>query len=120
MDVRRLTGAADEMAALSGNVWDATALLRALGNEIRLKILCLLAQGELSVGDIEVGTGARQSTISQQLARLRADGLVSARRDGRAVYYSIACARTREILELLDRQYRGRAGQRLAVARNVA
>lgn len=105
MDRRIPVGGAD-IAALSANARDATHLLRTLGNEIRLKILCLLAEQERSVGDIELWTGARQPTVSQQLARLRADGVVEARRDGRTVYYSLACPRTREVLELLGLQYR--------------
>lgn len=92
-------------ADLWRNVGDAHHLMRTLGNEIRLTIVCLLGQKERSVSDIEVMTGARQPTVSQQLARLRADGVVEARRVGRTVYYSLACPRTRQILDLLDSQY---------------
>lgn len=108
MDGRTPAGGA-EYSALWRNVGDAHHLMRTLGNEIRLTILCLLGQREHSVGDIEIVTGARQPTISQQLARLRADGVVEARRVGRTVYYSLACPRTRQILNLLDSQYGGRA-----------
>lgn len=108
MDGRDPAGGA-EYAALWSNVGDAHYLMRTLGNEIRLMILCLLGREERSVSDIEIMTGARQPTISQQLARLRADGVVEARRAGRTVYYSLACARTRQILDLLDSQYDRRA-----------
>ena len=89
-----------------GAVWANAAatnsLLRAMANENRLMILCLLAEGERSVGAIEAMTGARQPTVSQQLARLRADGLVESRREGKTIYYSLICERTRRVLELLD------------------
>jgi len=113
MDGRTPAGGAD-YAALWHNVDDAHHLMRTLGNEIRLTILCLLGRREHSVSDIESVTGARQPTISQQLARLRADGVVETRRVGRTVYYSLACPRTRQILDLLDRQYDGRAESSVA------
>lgn len=112
---RRMVVGGAECAALWSNVREANHLMRTLGNEIRLAILCLLVKQERSVGDIEILTGARQPAVSQQLARLRADGVVEARRDGRTVYYSLACPRTRQVLELLDSQYGGReAGAALA------
>jgi len=88
--------------ALWENAGEANSLLRAMANENRLMILCLLAEGERSVGEIETMTGTRQPTVSQQLARLRADGLVESRRDGKTIYYSLICRRTRRVLELLD------------------
>jgi len=88
--------------ALWENASEANVLLRAMANENRLMILCLLAEDERSVGEIESMTGARQPTVSQQLARLRADGLVESRRDGKTIHYSLICDRTRQILELLD------------------
>jgi len=101
VDTRSPEGKTD-FRALWENAAEANALLRAMANENRLMILCLLAEGERSVGEIEALTGARQPTVSQQLARLRADGLVESRRDGKAIYYSLLCERTRRILELLD------------------
>ncbi len=91
-----------DFRALWDNAGEANMLLRAMANENRLMILCLLAAGERSVGEIEAMTGARQPTVSQQLARLRADGLVESRRDGKTIYYSLVCPRIRRILELLD------------------
>lgn len=88
--------------ALWENASEANVLLRAMANENRLMILCLLAEGERSVGEIEAMTGARQPTVSQQLARLRADGLVESRRDGKTIHYSLICERTRRLLDLLD------------------
>lgn len=88
------------------NAGEANTLLRSIANENRLMILCLLADGEKSVGEIEMLTGARQPTVSQQLARLRADGIVESRRDGKAIHYSLCCDRTRRLLEELCELYR--------------
>jgi DNA-binding transcriptional ArsR family regulator len=79
----------------------ASDLLKALAHESRLMILCILAEGEKSVGDLEGLLGQRQSTVSQQLARLRLDGLVSTRRNGKSIYYSIADDNVRTILNAL-------------------
>ncbi len=95
-----------EFRTLWNSVGQANALLRALANENRLMILCLLAEGEKSVGELETATGARQPTVSQQLARLRADGLVGSRREGKTIYYSLVDDRARRILEYLDEAYR--------------
>lgn len=94
-----------EFQALLDNAGLANTLLRSLANENRLVILCLLAAGEVSVGQLEAMTGARQPTVSQQLARLRADGLVESRREGKVIYYTLANANVRRILELLDGIY---------------
>jgi DNA-binding transcriptional ArsR family regulator len=98
-------GYSHEFQALLDNAGLANALLRSLANENRLVILCLLAAGEVSVGQLEAMTGARQPTVSQQLARLRADGLVESRREGKVIYYTLANANVRRILELLDGIY---------------
>lgn len=101
------------MEALWDSADDATILLRAIANENRLMILCLLTDGERSVSEIEAMIGARQPTVSQQLARLRADGLVEARRDGKAIYYTLICSRMRRLLESLDDLY-GVSARRVA------
>lgn len=76
----------------------AAAFLKALSHESRLMILCILAQGEKSVTELEKMLTLRQPTVSQQLARLRADGLVTTRRDGKAVYYQLASDEARTIV----------------------
>lgn len=68
----------------------ATDMLKALSHEGRLLILCLLSEGEKSVSEIESGMAMPQAAVSQQLARLRLDGLVTARREGRSIYYALA------------------------------
>lgn len=77
---------------------EASEMLKALSHEARLLLLCILAEGEKSVTELEQFLGERQSTVSQQLARLRLDGLVTTRRDGRAIYYSLASEDVRKIL----------------------
>lgn len=95
-----------DFRTLWDNVGQANAVLRALANENRLMILCLLAEGEKSVSELETMTGARQPTVSQQLARLRAASLVGSRREGKTIFYSLADDRARRILEFLDEEYR--------------
>lgn len=68
----------------------AAELLKALSHESRLMILCMLSEREMSVSEIEECMDLPQATVSQQLARLRQDKLVSTRRSGRLIYYRIA------------------------------
>lgn len=67
----------------------AAAFLKALSHEGRLMILCHLSSGEKSVTELERLLSSRQAAVSQQLARLRLEGLVNCRREGKAIYYSI-------------------------------
>ena len=87
-------GAGDESTPdfdkIMRNAHEASHFLKALSHETRLLLLCLLAEGERSVTDLENILSLRQPTVSQQLARLRLDGLVTTRRDGKVIYYSIA------------------------------
>jgi DNA-binding transcriptional ArsR family regulator len=69
---------------------EASDFLKALAHEGRLMILCILCDGEKSVTEIERSLALRQPTVSQQLARLRMDGLVSTRRHGKTIYYNLA------------------------------
>ncbi|HMS94813.1 MAG TPA: metalloregulator ArsR/SmtB family transcription factor [Tabrizicola sp.] len=77
------------------------ALFKALGHEGRLQILWLLAGGEMAVSELEESLGQRQAAVSQQLARLRLEGLVLARREGKAIHYSLVDGRVRALLRLL-------------------
>jgi DNA-binding transcriptional ArsR family regulator len=79
----------------------ASDLLKALSNRHRLLIICQLIDGERSVGELAEFLGLRDSTVSQHLALLRKDGLVSARRDAQTIYYSIASEPARDILKTL-------------------
>lgn len=79
----------------------ASSFLKALSHEGRLMILCHLSTGEKSVTELETLLASRQAAVSQQLARLRLEGLVSYRREGKAIYYSLADERARRMLELM-------------------
>ena len=80
---------------------EASEFLKALAHESRLLILCNLLGGERSVGELELFLDVRQSTVSQQLARLRLEGLVAGRREGKTIYYSIASDRVRSVIGVL-------------------
>jgi DNA-binding transcriptional ArsR family regulator len=87
---------------LKGKAAKAARLLKALGNEYRLLVMCELAQGERSVGALQEVVGLGQSALSQHLARLRRDGLVSARRSAQTVLYSIS---SKEVMVLMETLY---------------
>ena len=87
-----------DAAQTAKNARRAADFLKALAHENRLMILCILSQGERSVSELAAMLSLRQPTVSQQLARLRADGLVATRRDGKAVYYSLASDAARVIV----------------------
>ena len=80
---------------------EATDFLKALAHEGRLIILCRLAEKECSVAELEEMLSARQAAVSQQLARLRLEGLVSTRREGKTIYYSLSDERVRRSIKLI-------------------
>lgn len=81
------------------NAQDASDFLKALSHEGRLMILCSLAHGEKSVTELEQMLSTRQAAVSQQLARLRQERLISARREGKQIFYSLTDERARRIIE---------------------
>lgn len=93
---------------MAANAPAAAAFLKALSHEGRLMILCHLAGGEKSVTELEDLLGQRQAAVSQQLARLRLEGLVSTRRDGKAIHYALRDGRVLALLRLLPELF-GRA-----------
>ncbi len=93
----RAKGALD-IDEMLDNAREASEFLKALAHESRLLILCLLIEGERTVTELEHLLNLRQSAVSQQLARLRADNLVEARREGKHIYYSIARPEVAEIV----------------------
>ena len=97
-------GAAEAVAAedLVGQADEAAGYLKALAHEGRLMILCHLIDGEKSVTELETLLASRQAAVSQQLARLRLEGLVRARRDGKVIYYSLNDPRTARMIGLLN------------------
>ena len=90
-----------ELAELMGKARKASDFLKALSHENRLTLLCILSQQERSVSDLEAMLSLRQPTVSQQLARLRLDGLVTTRRDGKTIYYSLASEDVRRIIGVI-------------------
>ena len=94
-----------DLDTLLANARQASEFLKALAHEARLVILCLLSEGEKSVTEIEQTLRLRQRAVSQQLARLRADGLVDTRRDGKNIYYSLASSEVRDVIVALHRAF---------------
>jgi ArsR family transcriptional regulator len=89
---------AEEMAQ---NAQKAAAFLKTLAHEGRLMVLCHLGGGEKSVGELETLLDMRQAAVSQMLARLREEGLVDTRRDGKTVFYRLANDDTSQVIGLL-------------------
>ncbi|MEQ8899430.1 MAG: metalloregulator ArsR/SmtB family transcription factor [Roseovarius sp.] len=88
-----------ELDRIAQNATDAAAFLKAISHEGRLMILCHLATGEKSVTELERLLSARQAAVSQQLSRLRSEGLVAPRREGKTIYYRLTDARAIRILD---------------------
>ncbi len=80
---------------------EAAAYLKTLAHEGRLMILCHLGTSEKSVGELEGLLDIRQAAVSQMLARLREEGLVTTRRDGKTIFYSLADSNTEQVIALL-------------------
>lgn len=91
----------DELDRIVDKATTASNFLKAISHEGRLMILCHLVTGEKSVTELEQLLSARQAAVSQQLARLRLEGLVTPRREGKAIYYSLTDERPKRILELI-------------------
>lgn len=91
----------DQMAEMIAQAVPAADFLKAVAHEGRLLILCHLASGEKSVTDLENLLHYRQAAVSQQLARLRLEGLVTYRREGKTIYYSLVDEKSRKVIELV-------------------
>jgi len=95
------------MEQMKVHATDAARLMKALGNESRLMILCTLAEGEQSVGELNETIPLSQSALSQQLARLRKQGLVDTRRESQTIFYSLANGPADKVIHLLHDIYCG-------------
>ena len=93
--------------AMQRNATDAVNLLKGLANESRLMIMCVLSEGEVSVGQLNQRIKLSQSALSQHLAVLREQGLVQTRRESQTIYYSLAETAAMSIIELLHEVYCG-------------
>jgi len=91
--------------AMQQNAAEAVALLKSLANESRLMILCVLTEGEHSVGELNKRIKLSQSALSQHLAVLREQGLVNTRRESQTIYYSLAESPAMNVIELLHQVY---------------
>jgi len=105
------------LAAFEAHAAEAAQFLKLLANEHRLLVLCHLLAGERSVGALVEEVGLSQSALSQHLARLREDGLVTFRRESQTLFYSVSDARAERVLAVLKHIFcptpghpRGRGG----------
>lgn len=92
-------------AAMRKNAAKAAQLLKTLANESRLLIMCVLAEGELSVGDLNKRIELSPSALSQHLAVLREQGLVQTRREAQTIYYALSQSHAIPLIELLHDIY---------------
>lgn len=102
-----LTPNLDRLAEMHEHAAEAAALLKALGNEQRLLILCNLLEGELSVGELNERVDLSQSALSQHLAVLREGGLVETRRESQSIYYSLPRGPVTQVMAVLQQIYCG-------------
>ena len=100
------------LGELQARALRATGLLKAMANPVRLVILCQLAEGEKSVGELERVVEVSQSALSQHLAVLRQRGLVTARREGQAIFYSLDGQEAPALLAALYEVYCNKLGRR--------
>ncbi len=96
---------AEEIKELRKHAGEAANLMKALAAESRLLILCTLAEGEMAVSELNKRIDLSQSGLSQQLAILRRDGLVSTRRESQAIFYSLTQSNALRVIEVLKDIY---------------
>jgi DNA-binding transcriptional ArsR family regulator len=99
------SNAAIDLVTMQAAAVDACALLKVLANPDRLLLMCVLSQGEQSVGALEAQLGIRQPSLSQQLGVLRDNGLVTTRREGKRILYSVASPQALAVMAILYEQF---------------
>jgi ArsR family transcriptional regulator len=92
-------------AAMHAAASQACGLLKVLANPDRLLLLCQLTQGPLCVSELENILGIQQPTLSQQLGVLRDEALVTTRREGKQIFYSIASSEAMAVMQVLYQLY---------------
>ena len=97
-----------DISLMRANADNACRMMKTLANRDRLMLLCQLSQGEKRVGELEEATNIQQPTLSQQLAVLREENVVSTRRDGKHIYYKISSPIAMSVMELLYATYCGK------------
>jgi len=90
-----------DMQQMARSASRASELMKTLGHKDRLLILCQLAEGEKSVGEVAELLSIGQSPLSQHLSRMRREGLVSTRRNAQTIYYSLTSGEVSRIIEVL-------------------
>ena len=93
--------APEDLERMARNAQQASDFLKAMSHEGRMMIICHLASGEKSVTELETLLSARQAAVSQQLSRLRLEGLIKPRRDGKAIYYSLVDDRPQKVMDVV-------------------
>lgn len=101
-----------DQTQMAENAHEAAAFLKAIGHQGRLMILCHLVSGEKTVNELERLLSMRQAAVSQQLARLRGEGLVAPRREGKSIRYRLADDRARRLLSVIYEIFCARDGAR--------
>ncbi len=109
---------ADKLTNMDEAAATAAALLKTLANQDRLLILCNLAGGEKNVTELQEILGLRQPTLSQQLSRLRYEGLVEFRRDGKNIHYRLASDEAARVIEVLHELYCAPVSRKAAPAKS--
>ncbi|WP_353235819.1 metalloregulator ArsR/SmtB family transcription factor [Diaphorobacter ruginosibacter] len=100
-----LAAAALDLDAMREHAAEAVAMLKLLGNEDRLMLLCQLAEAERTVGELQELTGIGQPTLSQQLGVLRREGVVGTRREGKFIWYRLRDERSLELMQHIHRLF---------------
>ena len=94
-----------DLDAMLASATQACTLLRVLANRDRLMLLCQLSQGEFCVSELATALGIGQPTLSQQLTVLRHEALVSTRREGKLIFYSITSPQAMAVMQVLYEQF---------------
>ncbi|QGZ53940.1 ArsR/SmtB family transcription factor [Paraburkholderia acidiphila] len=108
--------APEALAALRESAEKCCALLKALAHEDRLLLLCQLTEGERNVGELEELVGVHQPSLSQHLGKLRDEGLVDTRREGKYIFYRLASPEVIQVMQTLSSLYCGRLKAQAAQA----
>ena len=102
---KKTATAKPSLADMQAHACEASSLMKAMGNEQRLLILCLLVENELSVSDLQAELDLSQSALSQHLAVLREAGFVNTRREAQAVFYSLPSGPVKKVMQTLHKIY---------------
>ena len=100
-----------DLQAVREHAGQAVAMLKLLGNEDRLLLLCQMAECERTVGELQELTGIEQPTLSQQLGVLRRDGVVETRREGKFIWYRLADGRALDLMQHIHRLFCAKGAQ---------